>query len=69
MMAMMGLSKPAALGLSIGFVIVSAGCAAALDLNGAWAGPLAGRGRGLHRAKGAKGNNHHCQEENYASNH
>ena len=34
---MMGLSKPAAFGLSIGFVIVSAGCAAALDLNGAWA--------------------------------
>jgi hypothetical protein len=36
MMAMMGLSKPAAFGLSIGFVIVSAGCATALDLNGAW---------------------------------
>jgi hypothetical protein len=36
MMAMMGLSKPAAFGLSIGFVIVSAGYAIALDLNGAW---------------------------------
>ena len=34
---MVGLSKPAALGLSIGFVIVSAGGATALDLNGAWA--------------------------------
>jgi hypothetical protein len=33
---MRGLSKPAAFGLSIGIVVVSAGCANALDLNGAW---------------------------------
>lgn len=36
MMAMGRLPKPAAFALSSGFFLASVGCAAALDLNGAW---------------------------------